>query len=107
MSKRARCSFCGSSENEVSKLFSGIDGALICDRCIESCYDILELSKEHIKSALPAELSEETLLTPKEIKEKLDEYVIGQDETKKFLQLLCIIIIKEFWIMQKELMKIV
>lgn len=85
MSKRARCSFCGSSENEVSKLFSGIDGALICDRCIESCYDILELSKEHIKSALPAELSEETLLTPKEIKEKLDEYVIGQDETKKIL----------------------
>lgn len=85
MSKRARCSFCGSSENEVSKLFSGIDGALICDRCIESCYDILELSKEHIKFALPAELSEETLLTPKEIKEKLDEYVIGQDETKKIL----------------------
>ena len=85
MSKRARCSFCGSSENEVSKLFSGIDGALICDRCIESCYDILELSKEHIKSALPAELSEETLLTPKEIKEKLDEYVIGQGETKKIL----------------------
>ena len=85
MSKRARCSFCGSSENEVSKLFSGIDGALICDRCIESCYDILELSKEHIKSALPAELSEETLLTPKEIKEKLDEYVRGQDETKKIL----------------------
>lgn len=85
MSKRARCSFCGSSENEVSKLFSGIDGALICDRCIESCYNILELSKEHIKSALPAELSEETLLTPKEIKEKLDEYVIGQDETKKIL----------------------
>ncbi len=85
MSKRARCSFCGSSENEVSKLFSGIDGALICDRCIESCYDILELSKEHIKSALPADLSEETLLTPKEIKEKLDEYVIGQDETKKIL----------------------
>ena len=85
MSKRARCSFCGSSENEVSKLFSGIDGALICDRCIESCFNILELSKEHIKSALPSELSEESLLTPKEIKEKLDEYVIGQDETKKIL----------------------
>ncbi|STO31878.1 ATP-dependent Clp protease ATP-binding subunit ClpX [Fusobacterium necrogenes] len=85
MSKRARCSFCGSGENEVSKLFSGIDGALICDKCIESCYDILELSKEHTKSALPAELSKETLLTPKEIKKKLDEYVIGQDETKKIL----------------------
>lgn len=85
MSKRARCSFCGSSENEVSKLFSGIDGALICDRCIESCFNILELSKEHVKVALPDELSEETLLTPKEIKERLDEYVIGQDETKKIL----------------------
>ena len=85
MSKRARCSFCGSSENEVSKLFSGIDGALICDRCIESCYDILELSKEHIREALSTELSEETLLTPREIKEKLDEYVIGQDGTKKIL----------------------
>lgn len=85
MSKRARCSFCGSSENEVSKLFSGIDGALICDRCIESCFNILELSKEHVKVDLPGELSEETLLTPKEIKERLDEYVIGQDETKKIL----------------------
>lgn len=85
MSKRARCSFCGSSENEVSKLFSGIDGALICDRCIESCFNILELSKEHVKVVLPGELSEETLLTPKEIKERLDEYVIGQDETKKIL----------------------
>lgn len=85
MSKKARCSFCGSSENEVSKLFSGIDGALICDRCIESCFDILELSKEHERVALPDGLSEENLLTPKEIKEKLDEYVIGQDETKKIL----------------------
>lgn len=85
MSKKARCSFCGSTENEVSKLFSGIDGALICDRCIESCFDILELSKEHEKVALPSELSVENLLTPKEIKAKLDEYVIGQDETKKIL----------------------
>ncbi len=85
MNRKARCSFCGSTENEVSKLFSGIDGALICDRCIESCFDILELSKEHVKTALPGDLSEDTLLTPREIKEKLDEYVIGQDETKKIL----------------------
>ena len=83
--KKARCSFCGSTEDEVSKLFSGIDGSLICDRCIESCYDIIELSKENIKEALPSELEEATLLTPKEIKAKLDEYVIGQDETKKVL----------------------
>ena len=83
--KKARCSFCGSTEDEVSKLFSGIDGSLICDRCIESCYDIIELSKENIKEALPSELEEATLLTPKEIKAKLDEYVIGQDEPKKVL----------------------
>ncbi|WP_410207803.1 ATP-dependent Clp protease ATP-binding subunit ClpX [Fusobacterium sp.] len=83
--KKARCSFCGSTEDEVSKLFSGIDGSLICDRCIESCHDILELSKESIKGALPAELAEGKLLTPKEIKAKLDEYVIGQEEPKKIL----------------------
>ena len=83
--KKARCSFCGSTEDEVSKLFSGIDGSLICDRCIESCYDILELSKESIKGALPAELTEGKLLTPKEIKAKLDEYVVGQEEPKKIL----------------------
>ena len=85
MSKKARCSFCGSTENEVSKLFSGIDGALICDRCIESCFDILELSNEKMGEKLPEDISTDSLLTPKEIKEKLDEYVIGQDETKKIL----------------------
>lgn len=83
--KKARCSFCGSTEDEVSKLFSGIDGSLICDRCIESCYDILELSRENIKEVLPADLSDDTLLTPKEIKAKLDEYVVGQEGPKKIL----------------------
>lgn len=83
--KKARCSFCGSTEDEVSKLFSGIDGSLICDRCIESCHDILELSKDNIKDALPTELTDGRLLTPKEIKAKLDEYVIGQEEPKKIL----------------------
>ena len=82
MGKKARCSFCGSTEDEVSKLFSGIDGALICDRCIESCFDILELSNEKLAEKHHDDLSEDSLLTPKEIKEKLDEYVIGQDETK-------------------------
>ena len=85
MGKKARCSFCGSTEDEVSKLFSGIDGALICDRCIESCFDILELSNEKLAEKHHDDLSEDFLLTPKEIKEKLDEYVIGQDETKKIL----------------------
>ncbi|MGF6905746.1 ATP-dependent Clp protease ATP-binding subunit ClpX [Fusobacterium sp. PH5-44] len=80
--KKAKCSFCGSDENQVSKLFSGIDGALICDKCIESCFDILEMSTEIENTS---KLSRANLLTPREIKEKLDEYVIGQDETKKVL----------------------
>jgi len=83
MVKKAACSFCGSNENQVSKLFSGIDGSLICDRCIESCYDILEMSSE--PESFTNNLSKTSLLTPKEIKERLDEYVIGQDETKKVL----------------------
>ncbi|MDR3259646.1 MAG: ATP-dependent Clp protease ATP-binding subunit ClpX [Fusobacteriaceae bacterium] len=85
MVKKVRCSFCGNSENEVSKLFSGIDGALICDRCIESCYDILEMSKEEESGSHTSDMFKTKLLTPKEMKKKLDEYVIGQEETKKVL----------------------
>lgn len=62
MGKKARCSFCGSTEDEVSKLFSGIDGALICDRCIESCFDILELSNEKLAEKHHDDLSEDSLL---------------------------------------------
>lgn len=83
--KIARCSFCGSTENEVSKLFSGVDGSLICDRCIESCYDILEDVRMSSSMNIVKELKEEKLLTPKEIKAKLDEYVIGQETPKKIL----------------------
>ena len=83
MVKKSTCSFCGNNESQVSKLFTGIDGSLICDRCIERCFDILEMSSE--PQNFGGNLSKTNLLTPKEIKEKLDEYVIGQDETKKVL----------------------
>lgn len=79
------CSFCGRGQGEVGKLFSGNNGAFICEDCIEACYDLLDyslgdsLEKENFSSV------ETHLLTPKEIKEKLDEYVIGQDEAKKVL----------------------
>ena len=71
-----RCSFCGKSGEQVRKMISGPSGTYICDECIELC---AELSEEEL------ELDEQELGEPKEIKEFLDEYVIGQEEAKKVL----------------------
>ncbi|GGF09490.1 ATP-dependent Clp protease ATP-binding subunit ClpX [Chishuiella changwenlii] len=77
-----KCSFCGKSRNEVNILVSGIDGN-ICDNCIEQAHGIvLEESKFNDKNELIKPL---TLKSPKEIKEFLDDYVIGQDQAKKIL----------------------
>jgi ATP-dependent Clp protease ATP-binding subunit ClpX len=85
MSNDKRCSFCGRDAEETGKLFRGIDGTYICDECVESCYEILEENYEQLNETKSFETKNIELLTPKEIKEKLDEYVIGQDETKKVL----------------------
>jgi ATP-dependent Clp protease ATP-binding subunit ClpX len=69
----ASCSFCGRSEEAVEKLISGPQ-AFICDKCARLCMDIIEKKPVH---------HELRLLKPKEIKEKLDEYVIGQERAKK------------------------
>ncbi|NGX36836.1 MAG: ATP-dependent Clp protease ATP-binding subunit ClpX, partial [Candidatus Anoxychlamydiales bacterium] len=69
----AQCSFCGREEEQVEKLVSG-PNAFICDKCISLCVNIIE------KKTTPHELK---VLKPKEIKEKLDDYIIGQDNTKK------------------------
>lgn len=86
--KKPECSFCGRSQEEVGgKLFSGMNGAFICKDCIEACYDMLDysLAEEKIREGSSYDEIETELLTPKEIKAKLDEYVIGQDESKKVL----------------------
>ncbi|MGE4606607.1 MAG: ClpX C4-type zinc finger protein, partial [Myxococcota bacterium] len=74
------CSFCGKSQREVKKLIAG-PTVYICDECIELCNDIIaeEYSQE--------EQATTTSLVPKpvDIKEALDDYVIGQDEAKKVL----------------------
>lgn len=76
------CSFCGRKKPETNLLIAGIN-AHICDRCIEQAHGIvLEELKQSGKSELLAEL---VLLKPKEIKTFLDEYVIGQDQTKKVM----------------------
>ena len=73
-----RCSFCGRSELEVRNLIVQ-DGASICDNCVKACGEII--ARDRMESAD----SDERLLTPQEIKERLDEYVIGQTEAKKIL----------------------
>ena len=91
MNKKEHCSFCGRGQDEVSKLFSGIDGSFICDECIETCFDMLGYENDiyygekHTDKQQTSSLTGVQLPTPKEIKEKLDEYVIGQDESKKVL----------------------
>jgi ATP-dependent Clp protease ATP-binding subunit ClpX len=69
------CSFCGRHEEAVEKLVSGPD-AFICDKCIRICSGILEKKTEVASQTIK-------VLKPKEIKERLDEYIIGQDSAKK------------------------
>ncbi|MCC4213468.1 ATP-dependent Clp protease ATP-binding subunit ClpX [Leeuwenhoekiella parthenopeia] len=76
------CSFCGRKKPETNLLIAGLD-AHICDRCIEQAHGIvLEEAKDINKSNLNSDL---TLKKPKEIKSFLDEYIIGQDFTKKVM----------------------
>ena len=80
---RIRCSFCGKTDDQVRKLIAGPDDTFICDECIGLCSEIInEELKQPYDEALAGEIN---LLKPQEIKEILDEYVIGQDEAKKVL----------------------
>lgn len=76
-----KCSFCGRNKDEVELLIAGMDGH-ICDRCIEQAHSIIE---EEYKSNGTFDLKSIDLLKPKQIKEFLDKYVIGQDSAKKIL----------------------
>lgn len=76
VSKIRKCSFCGRRDSDVRFLISGVDG-FICDECAESAYDIV---KENFKHQATEQIAD--LPKPKEIKEYLDKYVIGQDDAK-------------------------
>ena len=79
-----RCSFCGKTEDQVRKLVAGPQGVFICDECVDICSEIIDeaVQNEYEKDAEEIEIN---LLKPKQIKEFLDEYVIGQDEAKRAL----------------------
>ena len=74
---KVHCSFCGHEQKEVNRLIAG-HGVYICNECIELCNDVIREDKsKHTKTNVPK------IFSPKEIKQKLDEYIIGQDRAKK------------------------
>ena len=79
---RVRCSFCNKTQDQVRKLIAGPSGVYICDECVDICADIIEeeYEDEQIEGGIDI-----NLLKPVEIKEFLDEYVIGQEDAKKVL----------------------
>ena len=84
--EKIRCSFCGKSQGQVRKLIAGSNNTYICDECIELCGEILEEEFAKNDADMAEELNEKIrLVKPRDLKEYLDEYVIGQDEAKKVL----------------------
>ena len=82
--KNVKCSFCGKSQDNVNRIVAG-PGVYICDECVAVCKSIIEndaFNEEEFEYSLN---EDEKLLSPKEIKDILDKYVIGQEEAKKTL----------------------
>ncbi len=80
---KVRCSFCNKTQDQVRKLIAGPAGVYICDECVDICSDIIE--EEYEDDEKTSTSLEINLLKPVEIKEFLDDYVIGQDYAKKVL----------------------
>ena len=79
---KVRCSFCNKTQDQVRKLIAGPAGVYICDECVDICADIIEEEYEDEPVGNSVDIN---LLKPVEIKDFLDDYVIGQDEAKKVL----------------------
>ena len=81
---KIRCSFCGKSRDQVRQMITGPSGIYICDECVDLCSELIEDELDFQESEQDDNL-DINLLKPVEIKEFLDEYVIGQDDAKKVL----------------------
>ena len=85
---KVRCSFCGRPQSDVRKMIAGPQGAYICDECVETCMEIID---EEFGAEFDEDVKEKSngldinLLKPQEIKDFLDQSVIGQEEAKKVL----------------------
>lgn len=82
MNENRYCSFCGRREDDTKALVIGPNEVLICDSCVENAQEAINLETEENEQEF---LNSMQLLKPREIKERLDEYVIGQDRAKKTL----------------------
>ena len=75
-----KCSFCGKSQRDAKKMIASPEGdSFICDECVEICKEIItDITKKSVYEKIE-------LPSPQEIKQKLDEYIIGQEEAKRVL----------------------
>jgi len=80
-SRKEACSFCGKSYDSVQRLIQGGHNVFICDECVELCHSIINQDKLYHRPPQPLE----KIPSPIEIKEKLDEYIIGQERAKKIV----------------------
>ena len=82
------CSFCGRSEKEVKLLITGLNG-YICENCAQQAYQIVQstgvVEKDENENTEKSEFKLKKVPKPKEIKKYLDQYIIGQDEAKRYL----------------------
>jgi len=100
--RSVRCSFCGKPQSMVERLIAG-NGSYICDECVRMCMSIVsEDDLLQVENHDPALVLEE-LPKPIQIKEHLDQYVIGQDNAKKFLRLRYITIISGYCTKSREM----